>query len=97
MIIKLTDENIQYITELATKRNKKEKRFGACTYGGKGSHDAHFIGLVGEFAVAQSLDKKVDERIFDNCGDNGFDIDKWGVKTSTHITDPYSKSRGTSF
>jgi hypothetical protein len=80
------------LRELALKRNRKEKKFGACTYGGKqGSSMAHFIGLVGEYAVAKSVGTQVDERIFEDHGDDGIDIEdgKWGVKTTTYIHDPY--------
>lgn len=92
MIITLTDKELYFLRELALKRNGKEKKFGACTYGGKqGSGMAHFIGLTGEYAVAKSVGTQVDERIFEDHGDDGIDIEsgKWGVKTTTYIHDPY--------
>ncbi len=92
MIITLTNKELYFLKDLAKNRNKKEKKFGACTYGRKqGSCMAHFIGIVGEYAVAKSLNTTVDERIFEDHGDDGIDLDsgKWGVKTTTYLNDPY--------
>jgi hypothetical protein len=95
MIVMLGEGEINFLRELAKKRNAKEKAYGACTYGGKqGGCMAHYIGLVGEYAVTKSIGVQVDERIFEDHGDDGVDFDsvlcgKWGVKTTTYTIDPY--------
>jgi hypothetical protein len=92
MFIILTEEDLCFIRDLAKKRNAKQAIFGTSTYGGKRRPAmAHFIGLGGEFAVAKSIGTQVDTRIFETHGDDGIDIleGKWGVKTTTYLTDPY--------
>ena len=92
MIITFNQPELYFLKDLAKKRNKKEAKFGACTYGRKqGSCMAHFIGIAGEYAVAKSLNVPLDERIFEDHGDDGIDLNdgKWGVKTTTYLDDPY--------
>jgi len=92
MIVTLKNSELKYLLDLTKKRNAKKARFGAMTYGGKqGSGMAHFIGLVGEYAVAKSIGAEVDTRIFEDHGDDGIDLleEKWGVKTTTYLNDPY--------
>ena len=93
-IVILTHEQYNYGLELAKKRNAKESKFGAMTYGNKrGGLEAHLIGIIPEIAVARILGVNVDERIFDNHGDDGVDlvseVGKIGVKTTTYGNDPF--------
>jgi hypothetical protein len=93
--VTLSAEQFQLANKLADARNKKERKFGAMTYGGvRGSRQAHIIGIVPELAVCVLGNGSVDERIFDSHGDEGIDailpgLGKVGVKTTTYEKEPY--------
>ena len=92
--VNLTDKQLDKLDQLAKARNKKSKRFGACTYNSdQTGNDTHLIGLLGEFAVSQHFEVPLDETIYDNHGDVGADfvIDGLGraeVKTTTYYAEP---------
>lgn len=87
---------IKKAVDTAKKRNLKENRFGAMTYGGRLSGlKAHVIGILAEEAVATYFDTNISEDIFLNHGDDGTDIlnvpklGTVGVKCTTYYEDPY--------
>lgn len=78
-IVKLTNEDIDKAKEIAKKRNGKEKLFGRGRHAHlsdkAGSSEAsHAAGLIGEIAVAKYFGVEIDERIFDDHGDEGYDM-----------------------
>lgn len=99
--IRLTPKEVDYVHNMAKQRNKKAKRFGSKTYNDTmTSEKAHMIGLAAEFAVAQLLDLKIDDAIYDNHGDCGVDLqikidDKdmgIAVKATTYCEVPFLRA-----
>jgi hypothetical protein len=90
----LTASQYHLAVKLAEGRNGKETRFGAGTYGGvKKGLEAHLVGVAPEIAVASALGTTVDERVFEDRGDEGVDLRtrKYGlvaVKTTTNGEEP---------
>lgn len=89
---------VKRAVEFAKKRNGKENKFGAMTYGGKLSGiKAHVIGILAEEAVAQYFGKSIDTEVFDSHGDDGVDLPSVpgygsvGVKSTTYGDDPYMR------
>lgn len=93
--VTLTEPQYQQAVQLAQARNKKERRFGAMTYGEvRGSLEAHVIGIVPEMAVNILGGGEIDARIFESHGDEGIDtklpeLGLCGIKTTTYGDDPY--------
>lgn len=94
--VSLPIKKIKRVVEIAKKRNLKEDRFGAMTYGGRLSGlKAHVIGILAEEAVANYFGKQISEDIFLSHGDDGTDIlnvpslGTVGVKCTTYYEDPY--------
>lgn len=88
--------NVKRAVSIAKRRNIKESRFGAMTYGGKLSGiKAHVIGILAEEAVACHFGQAISDEIFLDRGDNGVDIldvpgfGVVGVKCTTYQEDPY--------
>jgi|TARA_Y100000310_G_C20650942_1_gene799390 hypothetical protein len=100
-IVKLTDEEIDKVKELARGRDAKKKYFGAgrhwaCSSKAGSSEASHYYGLLGEMAVAKYFDVALDERIFEKHGDEGMDLQitelggKVDVKTTIdYVDDPF--------
>jgi hypothetical protein len=92
--IKLTDDEVQTVRDLAAQRNLKAKRFGSKTYNGKNtSAETHILGLAGEFAIAKLCGVPVDSRIYSSHGDDGTDlvlpgIGNVAIKTTTYVDKP---------
>jgi hypothetical protein len=92
--ITLTARQLTLALSLAKRRNEKELRFGARTYGEvQGGLKAHEIGLVAEVAVAVYFGVQVDDTILER-GDDGIDLvlpepyGVCGVKATTYPDDP---------
>lgn len=97
LIKKLNQKQIVKLFTLAKARNQKARKFGSSGFGRFRRNSGfyiHFIGLIGEFGVSQFLKVPLNEVIYDNHGDEGwdFDVKKFGkvdVKTTTYFKDPY--------
>jgi len=91
----LSKDQIKLARDLATKRNAKSARFGSKTYNDKHkSEDVHFMGVLSELAVALVCKTKLDTNIYNNKGDEGFDLvlpklGRCNVKTTTYKDDPF--------
>jgi hypothetical protein len=91
----LSDKQFEIALDLAKKRNQKEARFGAMTYGGKRkSLEAHLIGIVPEMAISIICNAEIDSRIFTDHGDDGVDLVSkdngvMSIKATTYYDDPY--------
>ena len=92
-LVVLTKPEALKAVALVKGRNQKEAKFGAMTYDNRrGGAEAHLIGLFGEMGVAKLLGLPVDERIFEDSGDDGVDLfgdKKLGVKCTTYLNEPY--------
>ena len=88
--IKLTKRNLDKAKKLAEARDEKKSKFGHGRHGklAKSSYNAHYIGLLGEIALGKALNSKIDEKIYSDSGDDGYDFTVGGktldVKTSAH-------------
>lgn len=95
MEILLSEDDVNEVREIAQKRNQKQSRFGAMTYGSKRqSLEAHLIGLVAEKAIAKFLNIGLDKQIYDNHGDDGTDLNipgigMIGIKCTTYLDNPF--------
>lgn len=91
----LPKDKIKEAYLLAKKRNQKEARYGAMTYGNVNAGlESHLIGMLGEMAVAYHFGIDVDKVIYDYHGDDGLDLTIAGfglcqVKTTTYWQKPF--------
>lgn len=91
----LPKDKIREAYLIAKKRNQKEAKYGAMTYGGvRGGFEAHLVGMLGEMAVAHHFGLDVDKVIYDDHGDDGIDLAVAGfglsqVKTTTYWQKPF--------
>lgn len=99
--VKIPQDILEQIVQIAKDRNKKQAKFGAMTYEGgrkqRASLEAHVIGMVAETAAAIHFGGEIDKRIFENHGDDGRDLNlpKYGVtqvKATTYWTDPWLRA-----
>jgi hypothetical protein len=95
LMVSITSKEGKRAVALAKARNGKESRYGAMTYGNvcKGI-EAHILGLFGEIAVTKAMGSPLDERIFEDTGDDGTDteipgVGRVGIKLTTYLEDPY--------
>jgi len=75
--VQLTEHDIERAKTLARKRDAKKLSFGHGRHGNIGgttSEDSHYKGLTGEVAVCKIFDIEVDSEIYDDHGDDGYDI-----------------------
>ncbi len=96
--VSIPASKVKLAKELAVARNRKEKRFGAMTYAGKrGSLQAHLLGILPEMAAAHYYGVSVDDRIFEDHGDDGRDLilPVTGVtqlKATTYWSEPWLRA-----
>ena len=88
--VEITDQDVERVETLARKRDAKKVKFGAGRHGNltSSSEQSHTYGLFGELAVAKYFNIELDNEIYDDHGDAGYDFIiaglKADVKTATH-------------
>lgn len=79
-VVELSNEQLRTVEELAKDRNKSYQSIdGGLKFGEAGSLTNHQKGVLGELAVANRYNVKIDSEIYD-FGDDGTDL-KLGQKT----------------
>jgi len=88
--VEITDQDVERVETLARKRDAKKVKFGAGRHGNltDSSEQSHSYGLFGELAVAKYFNIELDNEIYDDHGDAGYDFIiaglKADVKTATN-------------
>jgi len=88
--IHISKKEVNQACDLAKKRDAKKVLYGAGRHGEltSSSEESHIRGLIGEIAICKYLKKRVDTKIYDTHGDDGFDIitnkGKADIKTCHH-------------
>ena len=88
--VEITDQDVERVETLARKRDAKKVKFGAGRHGylPDSSEQSHSYGLFGELAVAKYFNIELDDEIYDDHGDAGYDFIiaglKADVKTATN-------------
>jgi hypothetical protein len=76
-VVELSAEQIRRSSELAIDRNESYEQIGGGTaFGGNDSPTSHQIGILGEIAVADLYNDKIDTQTY-KFGDGGVDLDIW--------------------
>lgn len=72
----VSEKDMRKVHDLAKKRDAKKELYGAGRHGEltTSSEESHIRGLIGEIAICKYLNKRVDTKIYDTHGDDGFDI-----------------------
>lgn len=79
--VKFTDKGYRVAKHIAAARILSyESIDGEAAYGNQSDFDAHLTGILGEIAVATSLDGTFDDGVY-IYGDDGFDVKLWGDYT----------------
>ena len=73
--VEITDQDVERVETLARKRDAKKVKFGAGRHGNltDSSEQSHSYGLFGELAVAKYFNIELDNEIYDDHGDAGYD------------------------
>ena len=94
--ITLTDEDLLKAESLAKARDAKKSKFGSGRHGKltDSSEKSHLYGLAGEVAICNYLKIPLDETIYSDHGDEGYDLIIMGmkadVKVATHPAAQYN-------
>lgn len=94
--LNISDDQLAKFLDLAKRRNRKQAKFGAMTYGGvRKSIDAHVLGMCSEGGVCLHYGLPYDERIYEEHGDNGIDtirdipgLGPSQIKCTTYFDEP---------
>jgi len=83
----LSSTDILKVESLAKARDAKKSKFGSGRHGKltDSSEQSHFYGLAGEVAICKYLNIPLDETIYSDHGDEGYDLIIMGMKADVKV------------